>query len=346
MAAPIAHIDRTLLQCYMHVYGCEEPGCLGTPPLHNQQAFVQTLAMPIRRGKASVHVSRHCGGTNPAGCGVIKYSMSSKCLDVKYMVNHTEIEAKEKEANDEKEGELSKILDGDGTSLLEKKSSKPTVYSDSYNNKDEPFYMAKKHLITGKTEPWGKIDVNFPDIKGVAKSNIKREMLQRDVATIEAWLNATAGRAESDRGNYTEALRSKIDVDEKQTRASKVVRCLNLARGTPLFATLEKQLIKEGIIRVTKDRHGFPKGFEALKTPLQEACAQVESGAHFADALGMNSQFIEVAEADMKYAFNTRIQKAAKLDFVSYLENAEERISEGKSMTHEHVAKVQWELYL
>ena len=168
-------------------------------------------------------------------------------------------------------------------------------------------------------------------------------MMQRDVNTIEAWLNATAGRAESDRGNYR-GVAEQINVDEKQTRASKVVRCLNLARGTPLFATLEKQLIKEGIIRVTKDRHGFPKGFEALKTPLQEACAQVESGAHFADALGMNSQFIEVAEADMKYAFNTRIQKAAKLDFVSYLENAEERISEGKSMTHEHVAKVQWEL--
>ena len=81
---------------------------------------------------------------------MIKYSMSSKCLDVKYMVNHTQIEAKNKEANDEKEGELSKILDGDGTSLLEKKSSKPAVYSDAYNNKGEPFYMLKEHLITGK----------------------------------------------------------------------------------------------------------------------------------------------------------------------------------------------------
>ena len=44
-------IMKTDSQCYMHVYGCEEPGCLGTPPAHNQQAFVQTLAMPIRRGK-------------------------------------------------------------------------------------------------------------------------------------------------------------------------------------------------------------------------------------------------------------------------------------------------------
>ena len=82
---------KTDAQCYMHVYGCEEPGCLGTPPVHKQQAFVQTLPVPVRRGKAGVHVARHCGGTNPAGCGVIKYSMSSKCLDVKYMVNHTEV---------------------------------------------------------------------------------------------------------------------------------------------------------------------------------------------------------------------------------------------------------------
>ena len=47
-------------------------------------------------------------------------------------------------------------------------------------------------------------------------------MLQRDVDTIEAWLNATAGKAESDRGNYTQALKNKIDVNEKQTRASKL----------------------------------------------------------------------------------------------------------------------------
>ena len=143
-------------------------------------------------------------------------------------------------------------------------------------------------------------------------------MLERDVATIEAWLNATAGRAESDRGEYTEALRSKIDVDEKQTRASKVVRCLNLARrNTTGHATLEKQLIKEGIIRVTKDRRGFPKGFEALKAPLQEACAQVESGAHFAGIHGMNSQFIEVAEeADMKCTSTPEFKKAAEL--ISY----------------------------
>jgi hypothetical protein len=344
-------------KCYMHVYGCEEPECLGTPASHNDNAFVETVPLPMRKGKGSVKISKHCGGTNPAGCGVIKYSMFSKCLNVKSLLNQTTLAKHQQEikkGEEEKEGELSKILNGDDTSLLEKRAEKPPIndknhhFTDKHNmdnfEKGTPFYMLKEHLISGKTPPWGKIDVKFPNIGGLAKTTIKREMLQRDVDTIEAWLNATAGRAESDRGNYTQALKNKIDVNEKQTRASKVVRCLNLARGTPLFVTLEKQLIKEGIIRVTKDHRGFPKGFEAMKSPLQEACAQVESGAHFADALGMNAQFIEVEESGYKYDFNARVERATKLDFVSFLENAEKRISDGKSMTHEHMAKVQWEL--
>eukprot|EP00943_MAST-04B_sp_MAST-4B-sp1_P003890 g3890.t1 len=331
-------------QCYMHVYGCEEPACLGSPPAHNKNAFVETLQLPVRKGKSSVHVTKHCGGTNPAGCGVIEYSMVSKCLSVKHLLNHSFVEQHRQNIKNEeenKEGELSKILNGDATSLLEKYSDRHNIEAE---RKGTPFYMLKEHLISGTTEDWRNIDVKYPNIAGVAGTTIKREMLQRDVDTIEAWLNATAGRAESDRGNYTEALRRKSDVDEKQVRASKVVRCLNLARGTPLFATLEKQLIKEGIIKVTKDQRGFPKGFEAKQSPLQEACAQVESGSHFADALGMNAQFMEVDESEYKYNFNARMERAAKLDFVSFLENAESRISEGKSMTHEHMAKVQWEL--
>jgi hypothetical protein len=76
-----------------------------------------------------VKISKHCGGTNPAGCGVIKYSMFSKCLNVKSLLNQTTLAKHQQEikkGEEEKEGELSKILNGDDTSLLEKKSREAT----------------------------------------------------------------------------------------------------------------------------------------------------------------------------------------------------------------------------
>ena len=108
-----------------------------------------------------------------AGCGVIKYSMSSKCLNVKSLLNQTTLAKHQQEikGEEEKEGELSKILNGDDTSLLEKRAEKPPIndknhhFTDKHNmdnfEKGTPFYMLKEHPISGKTPPWGKIDVDF-----------------------------------------------------------------------------------------------------------------------------------------------------------------------------------------
>merc|ERR1711871_1483868 len=88
-------------------------------------------------------------------------------------------------------------------------------------------------------------------------------------------------------------------------------------------------------------KNGLPDGFIANESPLKEACAAVESGAHFADALGIN--FLEVNTKTMP-GVASRVQYAARMDFVSFLQNAEARVMEKKGMAHQQLQKVHWEL--
>eukprot|EP00946_MAST-07B_sp_MAST-7B-sp1_P001985 g1985.t1 len=210
-------------------------------------------------------------------------------------------------------------------------------------------------------------------------STMKREMLGRDIVTVEAWLNATSGRANLEREN---AKRIKLGLDVKglnnvydteAIRSSRVVRCLNLARGTEVFALLKEKLIEVGAIRLigsTPHTHFAPghaardqgdgpelpiKGFTA--TPKLDAmCSSVRNGADIAVALGLQSTISLVESAAhgqrVHATLARRMFEAAQSDVVgTFLELAEGNdisVSEiEKSFGHEattNLEKVHWEL--
>lgn len=324
-------------KCWMHVYGCDRKDCLGLRPHHEPEHYVGTYEIAVANGRSQVHVNQNCGFAKPAGCGWLTYSVKSKCAGLGKYLNATSLEdlkAQEEKKNPENataDGPLVGILNGDDESLLE--------------TKENPWLNARSPFIaTSNSHEWKDVDAKFPKIDGGAKVTMKRAMLERDVATVEAWLNATVTRAESERGNYSAISGAEKKAKVENARAFKVVRCLNLARGTTLFSTLEKQLMKEGIIRASKGKDGLPNGFVANESPLKEACAAVESGAHFADALGMNAQFLELSSKTTMAGVAGRVQYAAHMDFVSFLQNAEARVMEKKGMAHQQLQKVHWEL--
>merc|ERR1711865_313972 len=88
----------------------------------------------------------------------------------------------------------------------------------------------------------------------------KLQMIDRDIAQVEAWTNATALRykEEKDRIDGTSTTNAAAASDptvqkeeeKAQERASRVVRCLNLARGTEVFKVMENALIRVGALSI------------------------------------------------------------------------------------------------
>jgi hypothetical protein len=318
-------------KCWMHVYGCDRKNCLGLRPHHEPAHYVGTYEVPIGNGRGEVHVTKNCGFGKPSGCGWITYDVRAKCAGLEPYL-HVSTLAEMKASEEKVRAEQAKPENDNATLVgLLNGDEEPALLQTG----SEPWYSTKSHFMHKDVPEWRDIDLHFPTTDKAAHAVLKREMLERDVATVEAWINATASRAEAERNNFTRLGENDAKAKVEEARSAKVVRCLNLARGTSLFATLESQLVKEGVIQVTKNAQGTPTGFTAAKSPLQEACARVESGAHFADALGMNMQFLQLGSGTVQ-----RARRAARLDFVSFLQNAEV----SGTATHEQLQKVHWEL--
>ena len=248
-------------QCYIHVYGCDQTNCRGVHEdilnetgthlstkgvtEHSPAHFVGTYPIAAQEGHGIVHVTgSKCGFGMLAGCGWISYDQKSKCAHAATVVSSHQ-ESPTDVAEEVKQGT---VVDGDSLLLIQRKQGR------SMRSQTSLLETCRKgidgHSKTLGVAPLASIQdaaLDAPQIEDNAlHSTMKREMLGRDIVTVEAWLNATSGRASLEREN-AKRIKSGLDVkglnnvyDAEAIRSSRVVRCLNLARGTEVFALLKK----------------------------------------------------------------------------------------------------------
>lgn len=385
-------------RCYLHVYGCDLRHCksihdemmkhasdnssLSSPDAaqHSPTHFVGTYPIAAREGQGIVHVTgSKCGFGMLAGCGWISFKQENQCMHAAaYIKSHKEIPAEV--AEEIKDGT---IVDGDALLLLQKQqSAKTRLVGSLLEAQSGGVKIEAAHLGTAPLEPIKATALDVPSIENNAiHSTMKREMLGRDIATVEAWLNATSGRASLERENAAR-VQNGLDVDglndvydAEAARSSRVVRCLNLARGTEVFAVLQEKLIQAGAIKLIGSSVSAAKfapgharrdqgdgtelplqGFTAT-TKLDSMCSSVRNGADIAAALGLQSSVSLVESAAhgrrLHATLARRMFEAAQADVVGkFLEMTEENGASSasgvtSSLGHEasaNLEKVQWEL--
>ena len=207
----------------------------------------------------------------------------------------------------------------------------------------------------------------------------KMEMIDRDIAQVEAWTNSTTLRYHDEvlkmesgdsaasasslnndhsdsrfRSTPLDATVEEAELVGTQERASRVVRCLNLARGTEVFQVLEKSLLSIGALDITSD-HGITS-----TGVLDNTCKRARDGIDIARELGLATvtSMLETAETTGSVLhsamFAKRLYEASQVDTLSTLFLEQSASTTGKSVgvSSRHASsrhptnydKVQWEL--
>ena len=360
-------------QCTMSVYSLpRDDGSDSKIKIGDYNIFTSKI------GNNVVHINGDkCGQDMSIGCGYITYNIHDKCEEADaYLKSHSMHEEKTNAAKDRIN------LHTDGQDIDGKNSS--VAVGNVEDNIEE--HHVEEHVDVEDDDSMTNSLIEVPnvnnskDVEKYQKDNSqwkeqKLRMIDRDIAQVEAWTNATSLRYhhekitnddDNDEEKGTEiplsaaASAATMKEEKSQERASRVVRCLNLARGTEVFKVMENVLIKIGALDVTKN-YGLTSG-----TKMNNLCENERNGMDIAKQLGlasMNTVFMEEQASRSIHpshaVLSKRLYEASQIDtllkstlFLEQDESKDEKSAAFKRQRRHasfvshptNYDKVQWEL--